>query len=268
LVDISLDFSDDLIIEEVYPYPLPDLFAGEQLIIAGRYRTGGKTAITLRGAVNGEQLTLQVPNQELVQAGGEPFVARLWATRKIGALLDQVRRTGPQQELINEITELSLQFGIVTPYTSYLVVEPEVVQQGAVDTDEGFGLYSQAADAVEKEVTAAAAAPASGEMAVAAAETRSALANAVTVRETGGVRYVNGKTFVRRSIITQANGQTVDFWIDTSYVDGMPVETVVFGSQRYFELARQPQLAPWLAISSELVLMIAPDKAIRVTNGT
>ena len=108
----------------LFPYPLPDLFAGEQLVAVGRYKEGGAVEVELKGDVNGTERLFVYPDRDLVTSGGEPFVAKLWATRRIGDLINQVRRRGPQQELIDEIVDLSLRYGIVTPYTSYLVLEP------------------------------------------------------------------------------------------------------------------------------------------------
>jgi len=51
LADLHLDFGD-VHVEDTYPYPLPDLFAGTQLVVVGRYREGGFTTITLEGQVN------------------------------------------------------------------------------------------------------------------------------------------------------------------------------------------------------------------------
>ena len=122
--NIALDFGDSAGVKEIFPYPLPDLFAGEQLVAVGRYEEGGKVDVELKGDVNGKERLYVYPSRDLVSSGGEPFVAKLWATRRIGELLSQVRRTGAEQELIDEIVDLSLRYGIVTPYTSYLVLEP------------------------------------------------------------------------------------------------------------------------------------------------
>jgi Ca-activated chloride channel family protein len=268
LVDISIDFGEDIVVDDLFPFPLPDLFAGDQLLVAGRYRTGGEAVITLRGAVNSETVTLQFAGHSFVESGGEPFVARLWATRKIGALLEQIRRNGPHQELIDEIVDLSLQYGIVTPYTSYLVVEPEMSVAGGdgVEPDEPvFALRAQAEDEVAEQVQAAAAAAPSGEAAVAASETRSALANAVNVLDTSGVRYVGGKTFVHQRTVQTADGRALDLWVDTRYTEEMAVEIVEFGSARYFTLTRQPEMAAWLAISPEMVIVVDGNRAIRIT---
>jgi len=50
------------------------------------------------------------------------FVEELWARRKVGYLLEQIRLNGEQKELVNEVTMLAKKYGIATPYTSYLIV--------------------------------------------------------------------------------------------------------------------------------------------------
>ncbi|RME81391.1 MAG: VWA domain-containing protein, partial [Caldilineae bacterium] len=124
LTNVSISFPG-ILVEDTYPYPIPDLFAGEQIVWAGRYRQGGATTITLRGEVNGKKRVFRYADQHLATKGGEPLVARLWATRKIGTLLDEIRRKGPLPELVDEVARLSTTYGIVTPYTSYLVLEPQ-----------------------------------------------------------------------------------------------------------------------------------------------
>src|SRR5262249_13233039 len=52
------------------------------------------------------------------------FLPRIWAMRKIGYLLESMRLNGTNQEIINEVVELATRHGIVTPYTSQLVLEP------------------------------------------------------------------------------------------------------------------------------------------------
>jgi Ca-activated chloride channel homolog len=263
LVNLELDFGT-VLVDELYPYPLPDLFAGGQLVVVGRYRQGGSLNVRLRGEANEERLTFQYPGRTLVTSGGDPFVARLWATRKVGALLDQIRRSGPLQELVDEIVDLSLEYGIVTPYTSYLVIEPELMPADGAGDVPAYDLRADAEEEMGANAAAAAAAPASGEGAVAASETRNQLANAATVQETGGVRYVRGKTFVRQSLVTRSDGQSYELWVDTQYSAELKLESVRFGSERYFELAAQSELAPWLAISPELILVLDEGQAIRV----
>jgi hypothetical protein len=110
---------------KMYPSPLPDLFRGDQLVLSGCYSGKGSTAITLEGTVNGEKkkFTYEVSFPERDEE--HEFTARLWATRRVGYLLDEVRLHGENAELRDEITSLARQFNIVTPYTAYLITEDE-----------------------------------------------------------------------------------------------------------------------------------------------
>ncbi|MBE2241026.1 MAG: VWA domain-containing protein [Caldilineaceae bacterium] len=267
LADIEIDFGEDALWEDSYPYPLPDLFAGEQLVAVGRYREGGAVDVTLSGQVNGKARVYVYPDRELAARGGDPFVARLWATRKIGHLLAEIRRSGPAPELVEAITELSLRYGIITPYTSYLVLEPELVPEmpagevvlRSLRRDE---FYVQGAEAA----AGLAAAPASGEAAVAASQARSELQQAETVRDASGeIRYVAGRAFMLRSYVSTPAGETLALWVDTAYDEAMEVTTLEFGSDAYFALLDDPDLAQWLAISPELIVVTGEDTALRIT---
>ena len=140
LTDLSLDFGE-MSTFDLYPSPLPDLFSGSQIVVVGRYHQGGTTRVTLTGAVNGQTQSFQFPDQDFaVQSDHETLISnlqsvipRLWATRKIGYLLNQVRLHGPDQETVDQIVRLSIRYGIVTPYTSYLVTEPAAL--GAAEQD-------------------------------------------------------------------------------------------------------------------------------------
>ncbi len=123
LVDVTAAFSG-VQVEDIYPYPLPDLFAGTQLVVAGRYRGSGPAELTLRGEVDSESRTYSYRDLAFAERGGQEFIARLWAQRKIGYLLSQIRLHGVKDELVKEIVTLSSRYGIVTPYTSFLVQEP------------------------------------------------------------------------------------------------------------------------------------------------
>lgn len=258
LAGVSIDMPG-IRVDETYPFPLPDLFAGEQLVLAGRYRSGGDTTVTLSGTVNGQKRSFSYPDQRLLPAGGEPSIARLWATRKIGVLLAQIRRNGPDQELIDTVVALSSEYGIVTPYTSYLVVEPEFDMAAARRMDLNAAPIPIEAPAarevvvtvqVEKMVESGA----SGESAVAASEAREGLRGADRAQEQTGVRYVAGKSFTRQSAFTDAEGNLHELWVDNAYRDDMTVQAVVFGSDEYFDLAADA--AQWLAISSELMVVL------------
>ena len=120
----ELDFGTARVFD-VYPRTLPDLFKGSQLLVFGRYKGHGPTAITLTGEVNGDRSRYVYEGTFHQAEKGHEFVERLWATRKIGYLLDEIRLRGETDELRDEAILLSRQYGIVTPYTSFLIVEDE-----------------------------------------------------------------------------------------------------------------------------------------------
>ncbi|NMB76236.1 MAG: VWA domain-containing protein [Myxococcales bacterium] len=128
LADLRIDFGS-LREFDVFPRRLPDLFKGSQLIILGRYRNEGHTAITLVGKVGGKDKSFTYEGAFPKEARDNAFIPRLWATRKIGYLLDNIRQGGERKELVDEVIALSKRYGIVTPYTSYLVTEdtPQMV---------------------------------------------------------------------------------------------------------------------------------------------
>src|SRR5206468_1949497 len=123
LTNLKLAVGDNVRLAEVYPPQLPDLFQGSQLVILGRYSGQGPTTIKLTGQVGAEPREF-VYEINLAAKGGEEreFVEHLWARRKVGYLLDQIRANGETKELLDEVTALAKKYGIATPYTSYLIV--------------------------------------------------------------------------------------------------------------------------------------------------
>jgi len=115
--------------EDVYPRQLSDLFKGEQVIVYGRYSGEGTKTITLTGKVNGEERTLTYNLTFPKEEEGQGFVPRLWGGQKVSYLLGVLRKRGESKELIKEVVHLSKRFGIVTPYTAYLVTQ-DVVRPG------------------------------------------------------------------------------------------------------------------------------------------
>lgn len=268
LANVAVAFDGQATVSELYPHPLPDLFAGEQLVVTGRYDEGGPVEVTLSGSVNGAERLYVYPGQELTDGAGEPFVARLWATRKLGALMDEVRRSGPNDELIDAIVDLSLRYGIVTPYTSYLVQEP-----GMLD-GMGGGEAQAAPAAVDAQVLRAdvaesaameAAAPAAGEAAVERRLLYQSLSQATVAQQEETLRYVAGRTFRLQNITQDAAGNLVELWVDVDFSDDLAVTEIVFGSEEYFDLlATSPEMAAWLSLSPTVVVVTGEDAAVRV----
>jgi Ca-activated chloride channel family protein len=248
LADIELDFGD-LRVEETYPYPLPDLFADTQLVVVGRYQEGGTTDVVLRGQVNGEEQEFTYKNLTFSDRGGDDFIPRLWATRKIGYLLNEIRLHGEGQELIKEIVDLSVRYGSMTPYTSFLVKEEQ-----DIFTPEG---REEAAHEMWMQATAVPA-PASGAGAVQDAENREALRSTDKAADsTEQVKYAGDKVFVLRDGI----------WTDTTYDSSMDTVKLGFGSEDYFALiAAHPEWGQYFSVGQKLIVVL-DGTAYQVSEG-
>jgi len=133
LANPTLRFTGDICATKFYPSPLPDLFKGEQLVLAGRYSGSGNSVLTIEGRVNGATRKYTYEMKFPEESSDHQFIPRLWATRRIGMLLDEIRLHGENAELRDEVTELARKYGIVTPYTAYLIVEDEARRGVAVN---------------------------------------------------------------------------------------------------------------------------------------
>jgi Ca-activated chloride channel family protein len=127
LTDLKLS-ATNVRLSEVYPAALPDLFHGGQLVVLGRYAGHGPAAVKLTGKVGMEErefvYELTFPEKT---NDAHDFVEQLWARRKVGYLLDQIRANGEKPELVTEVVALAKRYGITTPYTSYLIVPDAAV---------------------------------------------------------------------------------------------------------------------------------------------
>ncbi|MFQ5409025.1 MAG: VIT domain-containing protein [Anaerolineales bacterium] len=250
LASPQLDFGH-IRVDDVLPDPLPDLFAGTQLVVLGRYREGGPATITLSGSVNGDELEFQYDDLTFRRSGGEEFLPRLWATRRIGYLLNQIRLHGEREEWVQAVVELSVRYGIVTPYTSYLITEDDIL------TQEG---QAAAADEEFERLQTAPAEPSSGEAAVSEAEALSGMsaadvAPAPEAAFSDVVKVVGSRAFVLQ-------GET---WVETAFDPGaMTAAPVQFASDDYFDLlAARPDLGPAFALGPR-VIAISGGQAFEV----
>ncbi len=114
-------------VNRVYPREIYDLFAGEQLVIVGRYRQAGDAKVTVCGQIGDESKTMQFPAALVRHSQDESyaFVEKLWAVRRIGEIIEELDLHGKNEELIQELVALSTRHGILTPYTSFLADENE-----------------------------------------------------------------------------------------------------------------------------------------------
>ena len=112
---------------DVMPRELPDLFHNNEIFITGRYSSINlaNVAVSVTGK-SGDKEKTYAANIPANVSSGNHHVPRLWATRKVSFLLDQIRLKGENKELLDEVDRLAVRYGIVTPYTSYLITEPDM----------------------------------------------------------------------------------------------------------------------------------------------
>ncbi len=232
LSDLAVTF-EGLETSRVYPQVLPDLFKGSQLVLVGRFKGKGPVRVVLTGRSGGREKRYVLDGQTLGKKGPSAFLPRLWATRRIGYLLEEIRLHGSEEELVDEIRRLGLRYGIVTPYTSYLVTEREALSFDAA--------APEAREAVIRAVPL-------GRGAVRAAKATQALklgdlpAQVVSER----ILYKDDKTFLR------VNG----VWTDSAYKEGSPVTEIEFDSDAYFRLVTdKPGLAKYLSVARDLIVV-------------
>lgn len=257
---------------DVFPKNLPDLFRGSQLLLFGRYRRPGEFRLKLSGSANEEEqrfsYEVELPRTEL----SHDFLPRIWASRKIGYLLDQIRLHGEDAELKEEVIELAKKFGIVTPYTSYLVTEDEELETpgrqperrrplsfdlsaAPAPTTGTTGRRSMANDMYRMDKGQAPAVPREftetkeGEAAVRTSKGLKKLKQQTVVTESVSeqIRYVGTKTFYQIDAV----------WIDSEYDEGQPTTDIQYGSAAYFSLLdRVPALGKYLALGEKVIVCI------------
>jgi Ca-activated chloride channel family protein len=296
LASPSIKFPDSVRVTKIYPSPVPDIFKGEQLLVAGRYSGSGDGAIQIEGNVNGDTKKFAYDVKFPGESSDNDFIPRLWATRRVGYLLDEIRLHGESKELKDEVTELARKYGVVTPYTAYLIQEDETRRNVPLslrtlresERSDQLGLARKESGVRFKNL----ATDKSGDGAVANARSFYALKSAETpaqaivsgnveaLRESkvsSGPAPVNTSagfsfsastpTVTRARIIEQqsrfAGGKTFfqngDKWIDSDVQKQQNAKRVrvQFGSEDYFALLRKrAEVKSWLAQSRNVEFVL------------
>jgi Ca-activated chloride channel family protein len=266
LTDLKLDMAG-VQTDLVYPRALPDLFRGSQIILIGRYRNPidmDFVRLQLSGSANGANKNFFYNNLRFpMREDANDFLPRLWATRRVGWLMEQVRTNGEQQELRDEIVDLGTRYGIVTPYTSYLALESNVTARDVTR----LPLNNRGTFGAGRSTNAP---PPSPAKAADAGATTGAVAvqQSKRAREQQEVMRVDGES--ASSAIKTAGGKTFylreGVWTDADFKagSGLPETVVKFGSDEYFALLKQkPQLATFFALG-ERVTVILGGRVYRV----
>lgn len=244
-------------LDEIYPAELPDLFVDEELVIVGRYRASSKGEVTITGSRAGHSESFSTQADFPAHQLGNDYIPRIWASRKVGYLSQQLKLHGANDEIVQSLRETALRYGILSEYTSYLVQEPGVFANNP-------GPMPPVAPAGEPRALTGQAAVASAESSRARREVKTS--NAVDLasaaqdasQSRANVRSVGGRAF----------HQTKGAWTDSRHVEGrLDVMTVEPFSEAYFALLRAlPELeAYWKTLGN--VLVTGRSASIKVAAG-
>lgn len=218
---------------QVYPRSLPDLFKGSQLVLVGKYKGKGPVSVALTGKSGREEKRFVLEGRVIAKDDSFNFLPRLWATRRIGYLIEEIRLQGSNQELVDEIRRLGLKYGIVTPFTSFLVTEKEAQ---ALDA---------AAPAAREAIVGGVVGGVGAVRAAKATQTFKLEDRAAQVASER-ILYKDDKTFYLKDGV----------WIDSEYTEGAPVTEFKFNSDAFYKLiAEKPGLAKYLSAGNKLVVV-------------
>jgi len=272
------------------PTSVPDLFKGDQLLVLGRYRGEGDSLVRLTGRVGADARTYDYEGTFPAESKEHDFIAQLWASRQVGFLLEQVSLHGETPERVEEIRQLALQYGIVTPYTSYLAVEPGMEAQPIVrgpfrpvQRPTGGGLDGLGRGAPDPFLDSdAPMAPATASSPSPAAEPRAwertrGGADRTVLRskkameeETGDVAVETSKAIreLKEDEVAAPTDTRVRYvggkvfrwdsgWVDQDWKAELPTLKVKYLSDAYFTLLKElPQLKQWLSLGARVTVVV------------
>ena len=258
LSDLELEF-ERISVSDIFPKQLPDLFQGSQLMVVGRYKDSGEIMITLTGRTADKRRDF-IYETEFSNETNNDFLPRLWASRKIAYLVDEIRTHGENDEVRQEIEDLSKEYGIMSPYTSYLVQEDQApivalrAQRGSFGKTDKKGQSFHVLGGTPQP-TSFDAVSSVGRTAVEASKSMRKMKEAARIVEAkkSDVRFVGGQTFYYR------DGE----WVDSRYKDEKVVE-IKHGSVAYVNLLLcYPEIGKYMKLG-ERVLLKLNKKFVRI----
>jgi Ca-activated chloride channel homolog len=255
MTDLAVKFGN-VRVTMTYPQVLPDLFDNDQIIMVGRYARPGRTDIAVTGQYMGRHQNFEYAAELADRSDrfGYAFVEQLWAVRRMGYLLDQIQLNGQSKEVVDELVRLSKQYGIITPYTSFLADE----RINLANTADLLQIAEAQASMLKGNVDGAVAQVGASNR---AAMNQATMAPAQSTIQAGGAAQIGSSTVkayesnqTERLANVQAVGNRALYrrgqqWIDSTVVD-QPVEqlnrnakSVAQFSEEYFRLAQANSLA-------------------------
>ncbi len=129
LVDLALDWGTARI-TDVYPNPLPDLYAGQPLSLLARFHTQGASRVRLSGrSMHGsfeQVLDIEWPAATPDRSEHWATLPQVWARARLDALMTQERHAPAEQsKLRDQILSLALEYSLMSPYTSLVAIEEQ-----------------------------------------------------------------------------------------------------------------------------------------------
>jgi Ca-activated chloride channel homolog len=257
---------------DVLPGRLPDLFEGQQIVVLGKYVGEEPLTFKISGNYRGQIKEFNFDFDSANASTRHSFVPRLWASRKIGGLVDAVRQIGADadrpldrndpkiKELVDEIVNLSLEFGILTEYTAFFAGEGATIPGTPMPASPAANVRFEG-DKLRNEAVADASSPVaavSQELQRRAVVTRSGAASLNQEFNTKAMKnqnVLNGRNdYVNADLtqngiaynVQQINGNTFYFangrWIDSRLLKNqgeMKIKEVEIGSPEYFKLVEE-----------------------------
>ncbi|RMF57448.1 MAG: VWA domain-containing protein [Calditrichaeota bacterium] len=267
LTNIIVDIAAEVEAFDIYPIKMPDLFRGSVLTLVGRFRSQGEYPIKIMGYKNDKKETFTFSGNFQKQEAKHEFIPTIWATRKVGYLMDQIRLHGETKELKEEIVKLALRYGIITPYTSYLLIEEEQHRMARGD-EVGYPLLDQSqltpSSREKMESSIAGMRAKSGAGSVHASQMLQEMSTADNIQAAvprlsplndtqapatriWRVKYVAGRAFY-------FNGKQ---WVDSQVINRKLTTTqpIALYSPEYFELIKYPDVNDILALGENIVFV-------------
>jgi len=273
-------------ISQLYPHELPDLFNGDMLVVFGRYTGAGASAVKIGGLLGGQKREFVADAAFDERNTANAFIPRLWATRRVGWLLDEIRLHGESGELRDEATRLAREFGIVTPYTAYLIMEDEsrrnvpvalrnfqeMERDRAPREVAAKSFASVRAEAADERLRSGAGAVFNAKAVQGLryswneqqASVGAGLDKTVAAAPAGGsapAGYRSAQNYSQQARVMNGRAfyQNGNQWIDSTAQGrkGLKQQKVIFNSDEYFTLIRRhPDAAAWLSLGNEVDVVI------------
>ena len=270
--DIEIDFGE-MGAHSVCPAKLPDLFRNSQVLVTGRYRGKTGAIVKIYARRGKEKITIEVlPGTMNMPAEARSFIPRLWAAQHVGYLLDTIRLEGENPELRKEIIRISRKYGIITPYTSFLIIEDNEKREFR-EEDPAHPLMGQASldrefrERISGEFGTLGAR--SGKGSVNASSEVFALQKSRNLDEIhkGSERLsFKGESGIRSNLssLVKYTGNRAFYWNGKSWVDSnsvsRPKESALkirFASEEYFDLLSvNPGAARFLSMGRNLIFLL------------